>query len=42
MVPIDKETWADRDYRLAQVSKTTVIHKGVVEVNLQCLDLTSF
>lgn len=35
MVPIDpndKETWGDKEHRLAQVSETTVIHKHIVEV----------
>jgi len=30
--PNDKETWADKEHRLAQVSETTVVHKDVVEV----------
>lgn len=30
--PNDKETWGDRDHRLAQVAETTVIHKKTVEV----------
>ncbi len=28
----DKETWGEREHRLAQVAETTVIHKDVVEV----------